>query len=232
MRIFQPIVTGSLDISGSVTATSFTGSLFGTASYAITASYAMNGGGGGGNSFPYTGSAGISGSLLVVGTIEATQGITGSLYGSSSYAMNAATASYLLGGVVSASYAENSTNAINAQSGSNFVVTNTLYMDGALLDYATILSTIVGDNNLFTRPTGSFTAAFCKYTIFNEGSSRVGEFIVNRNGTSVVYTDISTTDIGDSSAISFSAVVVTGELQINVVATASGWGVKAIVTYI
>lgn len=231
MKIFQPIVTGSLNISGSVTATSFTGSLFGTASYAITASYAMNGGVGG-NSFPYTGSAGISGSLIVNGTIEATQGITGSLYGSASYAMNATTASYLLGGVVSASFADNSINTINAQSGSNFVVTTTLRIDGALMDYATILSTIVGDNNLFTRPTGSFTAAFCKYTTFNEGSSRVGEFIVNRNGTSVVFTDISTTDIGDTTNISFSAAVVTGELQINAVAAASGWGVKAIVTYI
>ena len=43
-------VTGSLNISGSTTATSFTGSLFGTASYAtnaLTASFALNGGGGG-----------------------------------------------------------------------------------------------------------------------------------------------------------------------------------------
>ena len=48
-------VTGSLNISGSVTATSFTGSLRGTASYALnalTASYALtSGGGGGGVSF-------------------------------------------------------------------------------------------------------------------------------------------------------------------------------------
>ena len=43
-------ITGSLNISGSTTATSFTGSLFGTASYAtnaLTASFALNGGGGG-----------------------------------------------------------------------------------------------------------------------------------------------------------------------------------------
>ena len=39
MRIFQPIISGSLNVSGSVTATSFTGSLFGTSSFASTASY-------------------------------------------------------------------------------------------------------------------------------------------------------------------------------------------------
>ena len=40
MKIFQPIITGSLNVSGSVTAISFTGSLLGTASFASTASFA------------------------------------------------------------------------------------------------------------------------------------------------------------------------------------------------
>ena len=42
MKIFQPIITGSLNVSGSVTAISFTGSLQGTASFASTASVAPN----------------------------------------------------------------------------------------------------------------------------------------------------------------------------------------------
>jgi hypothetical protein len=83
---FTGTLTGSLKVSGSiildgffsassqVIAQSFTGSLFGTASWAnntftashaLTASYALNGGTGAG--FPYTGSAGITGSLYVVG---------------------------------------------------------------------------------------------------------------------------------------------------------------------
>ena len=61
-------ITGSLDVNGGIT-----GSLLGTASYALSASYAP--GGGGGNSFPYTGSAIISGSLELTGS----QNITGSL---------------------------------------------------------------------------------------------------------------------------------------------------------
>ena len=49
-----------------------TGSLFGTSSYAnyaLTASFALNGGGGG-NPFPHTGSAIISGSLVVTGSVK------------------------------------------------------------------------------------------------------------------------------------------------------------------
>jgi len=42
-----------------------------------------------GASFPYTGSAIISGSLVVTGSIIATQGFTGSLLGTASYALNA-----------------------------------------------------------------------------------------------------------------------------------------------
>jgi hypothetical protein len=54
-----------LEVTGSVIATSgFTGSLFGTASLATTASFALNAGGGSG--FPFTGAANITGSLTVI----------------------------------------------------------------------------------------------------------------------------------------------------------------------
>lgn len=63
-----------------------TGSLYNiSSSYAVTASYAMNGGSGG-SGFPFSGSAVITGSLLV------TAGITGSLLGTASFAT---TASYV-----------------------------------------------------------------------------------------------------------------------------------------
>ncbi len=70
-----------------------TGSLFNiSSSYALTASFALNGGGGGGSSFPYTGSAIISGSLAVTGSVRATAGFTGSLQGNATTATNATTA--------------------------------------------------------------------------------------------------------------------------------------------
>jgi hypothetical protein len=70
-------ITNDLTVTGSLNASNITGSLFGSSSYAtqalsssyaVTASYALNGGGGG-SSFPYTGSAQISGSLEVNGPI-------------------------------------------------------------------------------------------------------------------------------------------------------------------
>jgi hypothetical protein len=65
-------ISGSLTISGSgdpiVLGTNQIVNI--TSSNALTASYALSGGGGGGSDFPYTGSAIISGSLEVTGSVS------------------------------------------------------------------------------------------------------------------------------------------------------------------
>ena len=54
-------ISGSLIVTGSIT-----GSLLGTASFATTASFALNaGGGGGGSGFPFSGTAVITGSIVL-----------------------------------------------------------------------------------------------------------------------------------------------------------------------
>jgi hypothetical protein len=53
-------ISGSLIVTGSIT-----GSLQGTASFATTASFALNGGGGGGSGFPFAGTALITGSIVL-----------------------------------------------------------------------------------------------------------------------------------------------------------------------
>jgi hypothetical protein len=90
------LITGSLNVSGGIT-----GSLFGTASQALTASYLL-GGGGSGVVFPYSGSAQITGSLGITGSLNVTLGITGSLFGTASQAVTASYALYAAGGSASA----------------------------------------------------------------------------------------------------------------------------------
>lgn len=58
--------------------------------YAISSSNS----GGGGSSFPYTGSAIISGSLIITGSTTSTLGFTGSLFGTASWANNVVSASF------------------------------------------------------------------------------------------------------------------------------------------
>jgi hypothetical protein len=243
----QSTITATL-IGNASTATS--------ASYALTASFALNGGGGGsGAGFPFSGSAVITGSLLVssslsvigsqtiTGSLNVSADITGSLFGtssqavSSSYAQNSVSSSYAL----TASYALQALNSNNASTASysNYAVlaTTASYADTfsikeTITSYAKVNSSIVGSNNLFTAATGSYTAGFLKYTLYNGANARSGEIFAVWNAGSTQYTDVSTFDIGNTSQATFSVAIVSSQVQFNVVTATSGWAIKSIVTYI
>lgn len=119
-----------------------------------------------------------------------------------------------------------------AQITGSLIVTSTIQLDGSLTDYATVSSTIVGTNNLYTRATGSYTSAHGKYTVYKGTNSRAGEFITSWNGTTVSYTDVATVDIGNTSDITFSSAIVTSQIQVNAAALSSAWTVKMLITYI
>jgi len=217
MKIFQPIISGSFSVSGSVFFPTLVTSsavvsnvvMFGTNGQLFTTASSAIGGGA------------VSGNYVTTASFNAYTGSSASQFaGTSSFAL---TASYVAGTVQ---------NAINAQSGSNFVVTNTLVIDGTLTDFATINSTIVGSNNLFQQATGSRTSAHGKYTLYKGTSARAGEFVTVWNGTSTEYYDNSTKDIGNTTDITFQSSIVTGQIQINAIAASSGWTVKMITTYL
>ncbi len=145
---------------------------------------------------------------------------------SSSYA---ATASLVLGTIASASYA---TNADTASTGVNFTISNTLTLDATLTDYASINSSVVGSNNLFTQATGSYTSGFFKYTAASGLNARSGEVIAVWNGSNVTFTDNSTTDVGSTTAVTASVSLVSGDVQFNMQTNSSGWKIKSLATFI
>ena len=57
-----------------------------SSSYAVTASFALNAGGGSGVGFPFTGSAQVTGSMGITGSLNVTAGVTASLQGTASFA--------------------------------------------------------------------------------------------------------------------------------------------------
>ena len=226
MKIFQPIVSGSLTSSGSIFFPSLVTSstavsnvvMYGTSGQLfITASSAIGGGGGGGSTNPggsntqiqYNNSNTFGGvdkltydGTNLVGTGSFTGSFTGQFNGSIT---TAATASYA----------------------------QTFAIQATLTDfYAVSPSTDPGINNLFTKNTGSFTSAFGKYTIYSGSNSRAGEFVTSWNGTTVSYYDNATVDIGNTSAITFVSAIVSGQIEINTSnTTPSGWQVKMLATF-
>jgi len=118
-----------------------------------------------------------------------------------------------------------------ALSSSNFVISNTLRLGGTLTDDATVLSSVVGSNNLFTQATGSYTSAFFKYTAASGSNARSGEVMAVWNGASVQFTDNSTVDIGSTSAVTSSVSLVSGDVQFNIQTNTSGWRIKSLATF-
>ena len=76
---------------------------YGSGSGNIVKEFTGSGGGGGGSTFPYTGSAIITGSLVVTGSTTSTLGFTGSLFGTASFAANGGVTQLLAGSNISLS---------------------------------------------------------------------------------------------------------------------------------
>jgi hypothetical protein len=87
-----------------------------------------------------------------------------------------------------------------------------------------------GSFTIYNIPTSSYDSVFMEYSAKSGSNARAGTFITTWVGTSVAFTDNSTTDIGDTTVLTFSGslsgsnLVVTGN-----VATGSGWTVKSII---
>jgi hypothetical protein len=146
-----------LDVVGNVSASWYTGSLFGTASFAVSASWAP-GGGGGGISFPYTGSAVITGSLVVTGSFDL--GIAE--FNSTSSATTAGTtivSSYATASANSAFYNYYISSGSNARAGQIMSV-----WSGSTINYTEVTTNDIGNTNTasfaVTLATGNVRLSF------------------------------------------------------------------------
>jgi hypothetical protein len=70
-----------------------------------------------------------------------------------------------------------------------------------------------------------------KYTVKNGANSRTGEMMVVWNGSNIEYTDVSTNDIGNTSAVTMSAALASSDIQLNAVTDTSGWSIKSLATF-
>jgi hypothetical protein len=216
----------ALNATTAATASYFLTSSVTSASFATTASYAL----------VATSSSFASTSTSASYALVATTASFALTATSASFALTATTASFALN-ATSASFASTATSASFATSAvtssysDNLIVKSTLTFASTLNDYATVASSIVGTNNLFAQVTGSYTSAFMKYTVKNGANSRTGEIMVVWNGASVEYTDVSTNDIGNTSAVTMSAALASSDIQLNAVTNTSGWSIKSLATF-
>ena len=251
-------VTGSLKISGSIT-----GSLLGTASYAsqalsssfaTTASYALTSAGGG-SSFPFTGSAVITGSLNVIGPslVTGSLGVAGTTRLSGSF--NTAASGSILTVVGSGSTQPIFT--VQGSQGELFSVTDSLsgslfsvndisglpilevfsdsttnmgnYLAPALYTTNKITQTNSGSFVVYSLPTASYDGAFYDYTVRSGSNARAGQIMAIWSGSSVNFTETTTTDFGSTSAINFTVIVTGSNMVLTGFSSAGSWTIKTII---
>ena len=89
-----------------------------------------------------------------------------------------------------------------------------------------------GAQTISTNATSSYTAAFYNYTVASGSNARAGQVMAVWNGGSIQYTDSSTTDIGSTLAVVFTASLSNGNVQLKTVLPTSGWTVKTLANLI
>jgi hypothetical protein len=106
-------------------------------------------------------------------------------------------------------------------------VTSSVYINNAL--YSNQTNTLATENKvLYSIPTSTYDALFVEYIAKNGSNARAGQIMSATDGTSVKYTETTTTDIGSTSPITFNISVVGGNIRLEASASTSTWTIKTI----
>lgn len=188
----------------------------------------------------------LPGDYQITGSLVVTNGISGSLFGTASWANNvlsssyASTASYLLGTIASASYASTSSwsnNSITASyiataSWSNNSVTASLA--NTISQYASEYPFTIragpltaGSNTVITKTITTETAVFIEYTLVDTGDSRSGIVMCVINGSNIAYTDTSV-EIGTTTPFEWKPQIIGADFVLDALIASGNW--TAIIT--
>ena len=105
------------------------------------------------------------------------------------------------------------------------------HIGGTQTQYALVTSSINGSNIVFNVATGSYSSAFFKYTVASASNARSGEIMSVWNGSTITFTDNSTTDIGTTTSVTSSVVISASNAQLTMQTNTAGWRIKSIATF-
>jgi hypothetical protein len=91
------------------------------------------------------------------------------------------------------------------------------------------VTTIVGSNTIYSIPTASYDGAWFEYTVRSGSNARAGQIMSIWSGSSVNFTETTTTDFGTTAGIAFTVMVSGSNLILTGSSATAGWTVKTIV---
>jgi len=103
------------------------------------------------------------------------------------------------------------------------------YLDPMLITTAKVTQTNSGSFVLYSLPTASYDTAFFEYSVKSGSNARAGTIMAIQSGTSVNFTETTTTSFGSTSAISFTVIVTGSNMALTGSSTTGSWTIKTIV---
>jgi hypothetical protein len=99
------------------------------------------------------------------------------------------------------------------------------------LNTTTKVTLTAGTNTIYSIPTSAYTGAFYEYTLISTGTTgaRAGQIMSIWSGSSINFTETSTTDIGTTTGVTFTVAVSGNNAVLSSSATTAGWIVKTII---
>jgi hypothetical protein len=103
------------------------------------------------------------------------------------------------------------------------------YLAPALYTTNKITQTNSGSFVVYSLPTASYDGAFYDYTVRSGSNARAGQIMAIWSGSSVNFTETTTTSFGDTSAINFTVIVTGSNMALTGSSATGSWTIKTII---
>jgi hypothetical protein len=103
------------------------------------------------------------------------------------------------------------------------------YQDPMLITTAKVVQTNSGSFTVYSLPTASYDTAFFEYSIRSGSNARAGTIMAIQLGSTVNFTETTTTDFGDTTAVSFTVIVTGSNMALTGSSTSGAWTTKCII---
>ena len=103
------------------------------------------------------------------------------------------------------------------------------YQDPMLITTKKVTMTNSGSFVVYSLPTASYDTAFFDYSIKSGSNARAGQIMAIQSGSSVNFTETTTTDFGSTTAVAFTVLVSGSNMVLTGSASVGSWTIKTIV---
>jgi len=103
------------------------------------------------------------------------------------------------------------------------------YQDPMLITTKKVTMTNSGSFVVYSLPTASYDTAFFDYSIKSGSNARAGQIMAIQSGASVNFTETTTTDFGNTTAVSFTVLVSGSNMVLTGSASTGSWTIKSII---